>query len=822
LVVLLALASITLSGPVGADAHEPVGSLPTIQPPPMQGETQEIPLPGTVDEIAVGGGGRYLVFYSKALGKIGVFDVNQLKIAGYIPAGDGDAVFAAGATKLIVVSNGSSVVARYDLATQQRELTQNIDVGGAVKVALMGSASHGPAIIGTPNLYGMQMSIVDLETLKATPFTPDGNAASTSGNNFRISAEGNVMGMWSSLVSPTGLNSFVKAGNNWTKYNEHTSVGYIVPSPTGKYLYTVTGVYTNQLRQVIPAPQDRNPQHLSIPAVHGPFALTLSTALRGQKKERPDLFHLKVEGDDRPVARIPGLSAVAAEGEEWLGDAFTPDKRLFLIPDARLVVKLAGTKDKFIAVRFDVSKALADSEVNFLLVTSRPPLSIKAGDQLNYPITAVSKAGGVSYSLDSGPDGMRISPAGVLTWGTTAKSPMSSRVIVGVSDASGQQAFHTFTLRVDGGDDGAAAAETAAAGPAEGAAKLIATTPLEIKSARSIPLPGTIHDVAVGGNGRFLLFQLRDLRKIAVFDVSQAKIVGYLPATDDDTKMVAGATRAVVLSGSQGVISRYRLDTLQREITTTIPIPDAIQFMGMGAGTEGPILLRTSKGTGQIDFATLQFLDLNTLKTIPTSWPDGHAPHSVYRDRQMIRVATNGSVYSVEGVAPFRFSGGNVQYVKEGVFRGQGGGGGLPAADGSHFLSNGRLSNANDQTIGDQNMDFGVAVPSVTGRYFLSFKGPDPVRGGGSDKQSLKLYMFGDSRPLVSINDVAVSVGSNAFGSMGWEKRIFFVPEARALVNCDVSTSPRPSKPPGSITWSSTRTRRRPPSRAAPTPMTSR
>lgn len=765
------------------------GSMPKIEPPLMQGDKQEISLPGTIDEIAVGGGGRYLVFLSKSLGKIGVFDVNQLKIVGYIPAADADTAFAVGATKVIVISNGSGVIARWDLATQMRELTQSIDVGAAVKVALMGSASPGPAFIGTADSYSTKMSQVDVETLKVTPFTPESNRHS-SGNNFRISVEGNVIGMWASGLSPSGLNTFVKSGDKWTGYNEHTSAGSIVPSPTGKYVYTAIGIYTNQLRRLGANPTHRERPEYFIPAAHGPYYLSVETERRGSRDKKADVVSLKLEGDERALATIPNVADVAEEGDEWARQTLTLDKRMFFIPDANLIVKVASTKDKFIAVRFDVNQALQNSDVNYLLITSRPPLSIKAGEKLSYPLVVKSKGGGVTYSLDSAPEGMQISPTGVLAWTTTTKSPANSKIIITVSDKTGQQAFHTFSLMVSGGDANPTQPASTTAPAPMGTAKLLATTPLDAKEgAKSIPLPGTITDVVVGGNGRFLLCYLRELKKIAVFDVSQAKIVGYLPAADDDTKVVAGATRALVFSISQGVVARYRLDTLQREVSTTIPTPDSIQYAGMGAGTEGPVLIRTAKGTGQLDSATLQFLDLNTLKMLPVTWPNGQAPHAVFRDMHVIRVATNGSVYAVQGIGGFRLNGGAIQYLTGGDRFGGGGGNSLPAADGSHFLSNGQLQNADQKAIGDQSTNFGVAIPSVTGRYFLSFKAQDFHRGS-SDKQSLKLYMFGDSRPLVTLNDVPVSISSNSNYSpnfLGWDKRIFFVPDAHALVTLPAS-----------------------------------
>ncbi|HZZ80524.1 MAG TPA: zinc-ribbon domain-containing protein, partial [Gemmataceae bacterium] len=58
-------------------------------------------------------------------------------------------------------------------------------------------------------------------------------------------------------------------------------------------------------------------------------------------------------------------------------------------------------------------------------------------------------------------------------------------------------------------------------------------------------LPGTLDDIAVGGGGRFLLFNLPQLRKIGMFDVNEGKVVHYFTTAGDDVKFTAGLTKLV-------------------------------------------------------------------------------------------------------------------------------------------------------------------------------------------------------------------------------------------------------------------------------------
>src|SRR5262249_31485022 len=56
-----------------------------------------------------------------------------------------------------------------------------------------------------------------------------------------------------------------------------------------------------------------------------------------------------------------------------------------------------------------------------------------------------------------------------------------------------------------------------------------------------------IADVAVGGGGRYLILYLPKARELAVFDVSEAKIVRTIPLAEDDIKIAAGLDKLIVL-----------------------------------------------------------------------------------------------------------------------------------------------------------------------------------------------------------------------------------------------------------------------------------
>jgi hypothetical protein len=97
--------------------------------------------------------------------------------------------------------------------------------------------------------------------------------------------------------------------------------------------------------------------------------------------------------------------------------------------------------------KIDVDAALEKSGENYLLISSKPPRDIKAGKTLTYAIKVKSKQGGVTYKLDSGPNGMTVSDDVIVTWAVPADA-VDQDVILTIRDKSGQETFHTFTVKV--------------------------------------------------------------------------------------------------------------------------------------------------------------------------------------------------------------------------------------------------------------------------------------------------------------------------------------------------------------------------------------
>ena len=122
--------------------------------------------------------------------------------------------------------------------------------------------------------------------------------------------------------------------------------------------------------------------------------------------------------------------------------------RVFLVPDAKAIAVLHGTADKVTIHKLDVEAALDKAGIDFLFVTGRPGGAV-CGEMFSYKPDVKSRKGGVKVKLDAGPEGMKVTADGTVTWAVPANfAETAVSVSLTISDSSGQETFHTFTLPV--------------------------------------------------------------------------------------------------------------------------------------------------------------------------------------------------------------------------------------------------------------------------------------------------------------------------------------------------------------------------------------
>src|SRR5262249_21315167 len=159
-----------LSGPRGGapgTTARPTAPAVTGIKPPTLGQDQVVKmLPATVDHVCVGGGGRFLILHLPQQRKLAVFDVNEAQVVKYLPVADDNVKFAAGMDKLIVALPTANVLQRWSFTTFEREVTVPSPVSGSVFTLAMGSASHGPLVVGVvPGTPGQPYTVALLDPM---------------------------------------------------------------------------------------------------------------------------------------------------------------------------------------------------------------------------------------------------------------------------------------------------------------------------------------------------------------------------------------------------------------------------------------------------------------------------------------------------------------------------------------------------------------------------------------------------------------------------------------------------------------------------------
>jgi hypothetical protein len=249
---------------------------------------------------------------------------------------------------------------------------------------------------------------------------------------------------------------------------------------------------------------------------------------------------------------------------------------------------------------------------------------------------------------------------------------------------------------------------------------------------QTIELSSECTDIVAGGGGRYLILWLPTEQKLAVFDVSAARVVKEIPVASTDMEFTAGANCLVVALRDQKILQRWSLTSFEREATEPFPDQVQIQRLAMGSMSAGPIGIVAR----QLPFK-IGFLDVATLKLV---------------DRQFI-LRRDETIDGVEEVDVRASARGNTFVVKD-----QGGdslicdltGGAVncypgqysskmfatPSASGQRvYAGPGFLgSYGNAWMTPHDNLKWSAIIPAVHGDWYLALQGykeRDDRKGGG-------------------------------------------------------------------------------------------
>jgi S1-C subfamily serine protease len=425
--------------------YHPPGSDSWITVAPLKQDKEERALPSAVEAVCHGGGGRFLILHLPKERKLAVFDVNEAKVVKYIPVAEDKIFFAAGMDKLFVLLPNANVIQRWDLMTFEKEKTVPSPMKGAVSGMIVGSASQGPLLVyGGTNTRG-ESYLIDAVSLTALPGDPPtGFGPGTAG---RVSPDGRLFTSYIPDSSPQShafhllLGNTIKRGGFERDADNSEVNGHVAPGPDGRYIFSAKGVFTAEGKPV--GKVDGQGGHYCIAPAEGGGTFYLNLDLN----KGANTLTLNIVGDARHVGDLD--VEVPKEINTWDREKLPNDLRFLFVPSAKLLAVLPRTNDKLLLYRVDVDQMLDKVVRDYLLTTSTPPATFAKGAAYAYQVVVKSKKGGVKYKLDAGPKGMKIADDGKISWDVPANfDEEETAVILSISDASGQEIFHSFKISV--------------------------------------------------------------------------------------------------------------------------------------------------------------------------------------------------------------------------------------------------------------------------------------------------------------------------------------------------------------------------------------
>jgi hypothetical protein len=764
-----------------------------VRPPALKDDKVTVKLPSpAAQDACFGGGGRFLILRLPGTQKLAVFDVNEAKVVKYIAIAEADAKFAAGLSHLIVALPGAGAFQRWSLTTFEKEATVASPVDQIGHIA-MGSASDGPLLVQprTQDRFGgvpAAFKLLDPRTFKESDLKVITKRSPHAGHDHQmgvakrpmLSADGRVI---------CGCGVYVRTANGYesTPAHDHSTAG-----PEGRYLYGPGRIQTAEGAQVGELHFGHGKGVWNYSAAQGPYFFSLSQVQTagGASRSKAEL-KLHIAGDRREVYIHPDQN-VFDPLFDWHSGSGVFGSHVFCVPDAELLIVLSKPGDELILSKLDWKKSLEKSGRDLLYLTDSPPPA-ERGSAYRYLPAVRSTKGGVKARLETSPDGMKLTPDGI-TWDVPKGfAESSAEVLLTLTDASGQEQFHSLHITVY--DPGKAPKATnGAAGPAAKAATspdLIALKPATVagpfKSAdipggkATVKLPGRVKDACYGGGGRYLMLTLPDVKQVAVFDAAAGKVAKYIPLAEPDSKVAASISHLVVAAPDAQVLQRWSLKTFEKEVT--VPCPVKVAAMAMGHDVDGPVVIAEAPRDRFGDGGPLVLLDPKTFKRIDAKVEQGAGglgPHGRFVDGSTIplRVSANGELITGAG-GTYRLQGTTLTRLAAPA--------GYGTADGTHVLNTGTIYTVDGKQVGEAKGGHGKMVwyyPAADAPFFLSVNQLPERPRTGRGWIDVRLHIGGDQRDVVTFTDDSIfkSLVDWTGGVPPFDRHIFVMPRAKMLI----------------------------------------
>jgi hypothetical protein len=292
-----------------------------------------------------------------------------------------------------------------------------------------------------------------------------------------------------------------------------------------------------------------------------------------------------------------------------------------------------------------------------------------------------------------------------------------------------------------------------------------------------VDLPEPFAQVRTGGGGRYLIFHLKKARKLAIFDVSEAKIVKEIEVPDD-VLYAAGLDALMVVLPGQKLLYRWSFKTYDRSRGVPLPYDNPVLLAAMGPSSQGPLLLWSG---GEVALWDVQKLEPMTVRgKLGSGDPTYGFQLRVSADGRTF-VAWHGRISGQQyGLMHLEGERTSHQASPDGhTFNGHWA---MPGPDARLIFRYGAGVYDGDfklLTEGSFGKD-AVLLPTEDPRFFLS------VLQEPGDKNSVTICTASDRRPVYTIKGLEKTTGSILFtnwGLVGGEPRFRYLPSAKVFIS---------------------------------------
>ncbi|WP_406695291.1 serine protease [Singulisphaera sp. Ch08] len=451
---------------------------PAVLPDAAPGSAVVRTLEGQVSDLAVGGGGRYLLLVLKAVRKLAIFDINAAKVVKTIPLPSENVMVAAGARKFVVAFPEERLLQRWDLETLTSEGGFHPSpIKEELKAIAMGSDSDGPILAHwspvKPSDGPTQLSFIDLDSLHVLRLGPiSGRALEVSSSrgsftglrDIRVSPGGSLFSFWNGNSSSQVIRTVSVRGRMFNHYigdylGDLISCGFASPGADDRTIFTGALGRLDGLGKPIgdaldppwaKAREDQPWEVLTVPSADPAYYLVLEQApyrRNNYKPTGPVVASVHSAGDATRLLTIPTLQEMTGfKVEDWYSGRIGVDQRFHYVPAARLLITIPPTNDRLVLRRVDIEPAI--DRVGAIIVLSPPLVNAVAGQPLDTRIVAKSPAGDVKFTLTEGPKGLSVSSDGRISWPQPDQPGDPAEIVLSLSDLAGRKRIHKVVIRV--------------------------------------------------------------------------------------------------------------------------------------------------------------------------------------------------------------------------------------------------------------------------------------------------------------------------------------------------------------------------------------